>query len=98
VLVVSLNAFNATFVPGANDNDFNAFITCCNLKFSGGVRLNVLVPASIAGVSTGNACFNDTVAGVNRCPNSVRSTKNGCCTLNDCVDTLSVDGERRIVF
>jgi hypothetical protein len=46
---------------------------------------------------TGSARFNEAVAGVISRPNNVKSTKNGCCTLSDRVDTDNVDGDNAIV-
>ena len=61
-----------------NSNDFNAAITCCKFRFKLGVRANVLVPASTAGLIVGNVCSSDADAGVKLTPNTLKSTKNGC--------------------
>ena len=96
-MTVDTRPFKATLVPGACAKPFSAFITCCKLAFSDGVRFSVCVPASIAGTNAGNASLNDAVAGVIALPNVVRSTRNGCWTFSDCVDTASVDGDLAIV-
>ena len=97
MLTVDTSPFNATFVPGACARPLSASITCCRFWFNDGVRFSVCVPASIAGTNAGNASFKDAVAGVIAFPNVVRSTKNGCWTFSDSVDTASVDGDFAIV-
>ena len=85
------------FVPGASAKFFNAPITPCNPRFSVGVRINVRVPASIAGLISGNAARNSADAGVRFRPNVVRSTNNGCWARNDAVPVDNVAGDSAIV-
>ena len=60
------------------------------------MRASVCVPASIAGLSTGNVASSSAVAGVSCCPSVVRSARNGCSTVSESVPTASVDGDSAI--
>ncbi len=97
VPTVAVSAFSATFVPGARASVLSATITPWRRAFKAGVRMSVLVPASIAGLTSGRAVSSAWVAGVRLLPSAAKSVRNGCWTTSDRVDVVSVEGDRAIV-